>query len=47
MYWAGDKYVLVQKSPQDMLKMDLIRKVFEGAKAIKFLVIIKVYIHNI
>jgi hypothetical protein len=40
--WDLNNPVLVEKSPQSMLKFDTLRSIFKGVKSIKFLIIIKV-----
>ena len=41
-FWNLDMPLLVEKSPHSILKSDLLRETFAGAKSIKFLVVIKV-----
>jgi len=42
LYWELEKPVLVQKSPQDMLKIPFLKQLFRDAKSLKFIVVIKV-----
>lgn len=43
-YWDTRKTVLVEKSPQSMLKIPFIHTLFSRAFKVKFLVVIKVHI---
>jgi len=40
-YWDLSKKLLVEKSPQSMLKMDYYRAMFDEARQIKFLIVVK------
>ena len=40
-FWSMDQTVLVEKSPQNLLKMPFLKNVFSEAKKIKFIVVIK------
>lgn len=41
-FWDLDKRFLIEKSPQSMLKINLLRETFHSARSIKFIVVIKV-----
>lgn len=41
--WNLEKKLLVEKSPQSMLKTSLLREVFAEANSIKFLIVLKVF----
>lgn len=41
--WNLEKKLLVEKSPQSMLKTAFLREVFKEANSIKFLIVLKVY----
>jgi Sulfotransferase family len=41
--WNLEKKLLVEKSPQSMLKTEFLREVFKEANSIKFLIVLKVY----
>lgn len=40
-FWSLDSSVLVEKSPQNLLKMSFLRAIFSTAKSIKFIVVVK------
>lgn len=40
-FWNIDKQILVEKSPQSMLKIPLMEQVVQGAKAARFIVVLK------
>ena len=44
--WNLEKKLLVEKSPQSMLKTKLLREVFAEANSIKFLIVLKVFQSN-
>lgn len=44
-YWDFSQHVLVEKSPQSMLKIPLLTELFKDKMPMKFLIIIKVSFH--
>jgi len=40
-FWSMDKAIFVEKSPQSLVKIPLLRKIFTGAASVKFLVVLK------
>jgi hypothetical protein len=40
-FWNIDKQILVEKSPQSMLKIPLMQQIVQGAKAARFIVVLK------
>lgn len=43
-FWNLEKPLLVEKSPQSMLKSNLLREIFSNARSIKFVIMLKVSI---
>ena len=45
-FWNLEKPLLVEKSPQSMLKSSLLREIFSDAKSIKFVIMLKVSVDS-
>lgn len=41
-FWLMDKPYLIEKSPQNFVKIPMLRDLFAGAKSIKIIVVLKV-----